>query len=212
MVFEDRLSFGLLQYPVFCLVMRNLFICVALLPYLSVAQSVTRGVQVFPADAFVDAIGVNTHFAFAGRKNKVWEDFEPLAASVHELGIRYVRDNVRLGNKLDRFNRLYTRYGIRTDVVVFQRGIEPDEVVRRSVEWIETFRKTVDPNPAEPEPKGRDGDGCVLSKRTARPCRVGKRRANGNTRWQGDGASRSAARGSLVGRGRDKVVGVGVTL
>ena len=125
--------------------MRNLFFCVALLPFLSVAQSVTIGEQVFPADAFVDAIGVNTHFAFAGGKNKVWEDFEPLAASVNELGIRYVRDNVRLGNKLDRFNRLYTQYGIRTDVVVFQRGIEPDEVVRRSAEWIETFRKTVDP-------------------------------------------------------------------
>lgn len=121
--------------------MRNLFFCGALLPFLSAAQPVTTGVQVFPVDAFGDAIHVNTHFAWAGGKNKVWEDLKSLAESMHELGIRYVR----LGNKLDCVNALYSRYGIRTNVVRLQRGIEPDEVGRRSEEWIETFRKTVYP-------------------------------------------------------------------
>lgn len=104
------------------------------------------GEQVFPADAFVDAIGVNTHFGFAGGKNEVWaKKFEPLSASIHELGLRYIRGNARLGQKLDRYNQLYKKYGIRTDVTIFQRGLEPDEVIRRSAEWIEALRKTVDP-------------------------------------------------------------------
>lgn len=125
--------------------MRFILLGMTLWPLLLAAQSLTIGERVFQADAFVEAIGVNTHFAFAGGKNKVWEDFEPLAASLHELGIRYVRGNVRLGKKLDTVNKLYTRYGIRSDVVVFQRGIEPDEVVRRSGDWIDTFRQSVNP-------------------------------------------------------------------
>jgi hypothetical protein len=105
------------------------------------------GEKVFSSDAFVDAIGVNTHFSYSGGKNDVWDkQYAALGALVHESGMRSIRDNVRQGTKYDRINSLYEKYGIRINAIAFQKNASFEEVVNKLTDqWIETFRKNINP-------------------------------------------------------------------
>lgn len=48
--------------------------------------------KVYEADGFVDSIGVNVHLAYTD--TPYYTAFEEVRASLHQLGVRYVRDNV----------------------------------------------------------------------------------------------------------------------
>ena len=81
------------------------------------------------ADAFVDSIGVNTHYGNAahGAGNAY---FNPLLdAKLAELGIRHLRDHTWSDAGLARIDGLYTTYGIRTNLILGETTRSPATLV-----------------------------------------------------------------------------------
>jgi hypothetical protein len=81
------------------------------------------------ADAFVDSIGVNTHYGNAanGIGNAY---FNPLLdAKLAELGIRHLRDHTWSDAGLARIDGLYTTYGIRTNLILGETTRSPAQLV-----------------------------------------------------------------------------------
>lgn len=81
------------------------------------------------ADAFVDSIGVNTHYGNAahGAGNAYANPL--LDAKLAELGIRHLRDHTWNDAGLKRIDSLHTKYGIRTNLVVGETTRSPAELV-----------------------------------------------------------------------------------
>ncbi len=82
-----------------------------------------------PADAFVDSIGVNTHYGNAanGPGNAY---FNPLLdAKLAELGIRHLRDHTWSDDGLTRIDGLYSAYGIRTTLILGETSRSPATLV-----------------------------------------------------------------------------------
>ena len=80
-------------------------------------------IEPYPADAFVESIGVNVHLGYTDRV--YYTKFPELKARLEELGIRHVRDGADafLGKSrvVDRINELYTDLGIRTTFITGRR-------------------------------------------------------------------------------------------
>lgn len=70
--------------------------------------------RVFPADAFVDSVGICTHLASPPYRDR----FEQVAALAGSLGVRHLRDDFRPDDDRDRWRALYTRFGIRRHLLV----------------------------------------------------------------------------------------------
>jgi hypothetical protein len=83
----------------------------------------TQEVQAFPADSFVESIGVNTHWAYP---NVYTYNYTDLKAKLAESGIRYVRDGT-YHETYTRANDLYYTLGIKTNMLTgrFKSGQPP---------------------------------------------------------------------------------------
>jgi len=82
-----------------------------------------------PAHAFVDSIGVNTHYGNAanGAGNAY---FNPLLdTKLAELGIRHLRDHTWSDAGLARIDALYTTHGIRTNLILGETTSSPAQLV-----------------------------------------------------------------------------------
>src|SRR5687767_5557909 len=81
------------------------------------------------AFAFVDSIGVNTHYGNAanGAGNAY---FNPLLdAKLAELGVRHLRDHTWSDAGLARIDALYTTHGIRTNLILGETTRSPAQLV-----------------------------------------------------------------------------------
>lgn len=81
-----------------------------------------QSVQAHPADAFVESVGVNTHFIYDD--TKYYTAFDTVASRLVELGVRYVRDYPwHTGQwKRPRFLDLYDQTGIRLVALMGERA------------------------------------------------------------------------------------------
>jgi hypothetical protein len=93
-----------------------LFVCAA--PALAATE------PAHPADAFVDSLGLNTHYinsAFGGPNGNAYS-FTALDQKLADLGVRHLRDNTAEDNTnpagYPRLDALYANYGIRTTLVL----------------------------------------------------------------------------------------------
>ncbi|UJR11740.1 hypothetical protein I4U23_015921 [Adineta vaga] len=78
-----------------------------------IPRIVGGSITVFPADSFVESIGVNTHWAYA---NVYTNNYTELRNKLGESGIRYVRDRAHR-TIFNRANDLYDSFGIKTNML-----------------------------------------------------------------------------------------------
>tara|TARA_Y100001933_G_scaffold265260_1_gene338622 strand:+ start:9391 stop:12930 length:3540 start_codon:yes stop_codon:yes gene_type:complete len=81
------------------------------------------------AAAFVDSIGINTHF---GKSSGMFAN-PNLLDTLGDLGITHIRDNTNNTTAVDRLEYLYDQYGITTNMVV---DWVPIDIAQR-VQWLE---------------------------------------------------------------------------
>ena len=67
-----------------------------------------------PADAFVDSIGVTTHFNY---DDTPYGNFAAVEQALTGLGVRHIRDGSDRGYVWDEWKRLHDRHGIRVTAV-----------------------------------------------------------------------------------------------
>lgn len=80
-----------------------------------------QNITVFPADSFVESIGVNTHWEF---RSVYIYNYTSLKEKLAECGIRYVRGQT-FQAVYNRSNDLYNSLGIRTNIVTGRRKDGP---------------------------------------------------------------------------------------
>ena len=100
--------------------------------------------QVYPADSFADAVGVNTHFGYPG----IWtHKYESLVLSMGELGVRYYRDNIRFAvSDPSKVMSLYKEYGFRLNALVHKGDSSASHMVANLVpRWVSRISTLVDP-------------------------------------------------------------------
>ncbi len=104
--------------------MARYFCCLAALFLVLVSPSRAGSVPARAADAFVDSIGVNTHFSYTDRPYVL--AFDRLKIKLAALGIRHIRDgNTSNQEVAARINALYRSYGIRVLQIVGPRLDSP---------------------------------------------------------------------------------------
>ncbi len=81
------------------------------------------------AAAFVDSIGINTHF---GKTSGIYAN-PNLPGLLGDLGIKHLRDNTNTQLAADRLSDLYDDYGITTNMVVDWTGLD----IAQRVAWLE---------------------------------------------------------------------------
>ena len=81
----------------------------------------TQAIPAFPADSFVESIGVNTHWAYP---NVYTKNYTGLKAKLAESGIRYLRDGTA-SLVFTRANDLYQSLGIKTIMLTGRRRTGP---------------------------------------------------------------------------------------
>src|SRR5215204_1803355 len=81
------------------------------------------------ADAFVDSIGINTHYGNAGNGPGNAYSFTQLDAKLAELGIRHLRDHTWSEIGQLRIDGLYNTYGIRTNLILGETTRSPAQLV-----------------------------------------------------------------------------------
>lgn len=77
-----------------------------------------QAVRAYPADSFVESIGVNTHW---GAHNVYTNNYTTLKAKLGEAGIRYIRDGAYSQTYI-RANDLYQSLGIKTNMLTGRRS------------------------------------------------------------------------------------------
>lgn len=82
-----------------------------------------------PADAFVDAIGVNTHFGNAQYPENAYAN-RLIAAKLASLGVRNIRDHTWNDAGLQRVDELYRKFGIRATLVLGETTRSPRQLVQ----------------------------------------------------------------------------------
>lgn len=80
---------------------------------LSISIIKAQNITVYPADSFVDSIGVNTHWASA---NVYLNNYTDVKAKLAESGIRYIRDGT-FNKVFVRVNDLYDSLGVKTVMI-----------------------------------------------------------------------------------------------
>lgn len=109
---RDRIKVNSLQCP--CFWMIAVIWMMTSLPIIIEAQ----GILAKPADAFVESIGVNTHW---GSSNVYTKNYTTLKAKLGECGIRYLRDGA-YAQAYVRAMDLYQSLGIRTNMLTGRRS------------------------------------------------------------------------------------------
>ena len=85
--------------------------------------------QAKSADAFVDSIGVNTHYG-----NSIFTGGNAYAnpaidAKLAELGVRHIRDHSYNDAALAKIDGLYTNYGIKANLILGETSRTPTDLV-----------------------------------------------------------------------------------
>lgn len=68
------------------------------------------------ADAFVDSIGINTHFGYSSPTNNAYIATAAVTTALENSGIRYIRDSFN-SSTISRADSFWNSYGIQTEVV-----------------------------------------------------------------------------------------------
>ena len=79
-------------------------------------------IELYPADSFVESIGVNVHWGYTDRV--YYSAFPELKVRLEELGVRHLRDGTTVNEKptvVKRINELYDDLRIRTTFITGQR-------------------------------------------------------------------------------------------
>jgi hypothetical protein len=87
-------------------------VLIALLSFPAPAPAAPRVAR--PADAFVDSIGVATHFNYG---DTPYGNFALVERALDDLGVRHIRDGSDRGYVWDEWKRLHDRHGIRVTAV-----------------------------------------------------------------------------------------------
>ena len=96
---------------------------------LAAATAPAATVQAKPADAFVDSLGVNTHYGngiFTGQN--AYAD-RRVDAKLGALGIRHIRDHSYNNEALGFVDNLYATYGVRANLILGETTRSPAQLV-----------------------------------------------------------------------------------